>query len=50
MRLIGAHVPAAGGLAKAALPYLDAAAAGVVQVFVSNPRGWALSDGDPKQD
>jgi deoxyribonuclease-4 len=22
----------------------------VVQVFVSNPRGWALSDGDPAQD
>jgi deoxyribonuclease-4 len=48
--LIGAHTPTAGGLAKAALPYLDAAGAGVVQVFVSNPRGWALSDGDPAQD
>jgi deoxyribonuclease-4 len=47
---IGAHVPAAGGLAKRALPYLDAAEAEVVQVFVSNPRGWALSAGDPKQD
>jgi deoxyribonuclease IV len=47
---IGAHVPAAGGLAKAALPYLDASEAEVVQVFVSNPRGWALSAGDPKQD
>jgi len=50
VRLIGAHVPAAGGLAKAALPYLDAAAAGVVQVFVSNPRGWALSERNPAQD
>jgi deoxyribonuclease IV len=47
---VGAHVPAAGGLAKAALPYLDAAGAEVVQIFVSNPRGWALSAGDPKQD
>jgi deoxyribonuclease IV len=47
---IGAHVPAAGGLARAALPYLDATGAEVVQVFVSNPRGWALSAGDPKQD
>jgi deoxyribonuclease-4 len=47
---IGAHVPAAGGLAKAALPYLDAVRARVVQVFVSNPRGWALSEGDPAQD
>ncbi len=49
-RRIGAHVPAAGGLAKAALPYVDAAGAGVAQVFVSNPRGWALNDGDPGQD
>jgi deoxyribonuclease-4 len=49
-RLIGAHVPAAGGLAKAALPYVDASAAGVAQVYVSNPRGWALSEGDPHQD
>jgi deoxyribonuclease-4 len=47
---IGAHAPTAGGLAKAALPYLDATAATAVQVFVSNPRGWALSPGDPRQD
>lgn len=49
-RPVGAHVPTAGGLAKAALPYLDAVGAQVVQVFVSNPRGWALSEGDPAQD
>jgi deoxyribonuclease-4 len=48
--LIGAHVPAAGGLAKSALPYLDAVAARVVQIFVSNPRGWAVSEGNPEQD
>jgi deoxyribonuclease-4 len=48
--LIGAHAPTAGGLAKAALPYLDATDATAVQVFVSNPRGWALSAGDPAQD
>jgi deoxyribonuclease IV len=47
---IGAHVPTAGGLAKAALPYLDSVEAEAVQVFVSNPRGWALSAGDPAQD
>jgi deoxyribonuclease-4 len=29
---------------------VDAAGAGVAQVFVSNPRGWALSAGDPGQD
>jgi len=49
-RPLGAHAPAAGGLAKAALPHVDGSAAAAVQVFVSNPRGWALSDGDPKQD
>lgn len=49
-RPIGAHAPAAGGLAKAALPYVDRAAAGAVQVFVSNPRGWALSEPNPAQD
>jgi deoxyribonuclease-4 len=47
---IGAHVPAAGGLARASLPYIDATGANVVQVYVSNPRGWALSTGDPAQD
>lgn len=49
-RPVGAHVPTAGGLAKAALPYLDAAGAEAVQVFVSNPRGWARSAGVPEQD
>jgi len=47
---IGGHAPAAGGLAKAALPYLDRGGATAVQVYVSNPRGWALSPGDPAQD
>lgn len=49
-RPIGAHVPTAGGLATAALPYVDAARAEVAQIFISNPRGWALSAGDPVQD
>jgi deoxyribonuclease-4 len=49
-RPIGAHAPAAGGLAKAALPYIDATGAQAVQVFVSNPRGWAVTDGVPAQD
>lgn len=48
--IIGAHAPVAGGLARAALPYVNATGARVVQVFVSNPRGWALSEGDPAQD
>ena len=49
-RSIGAHAPTAGGLATIALPYVDAAAARAVQVFVSNPRAWVLSPGDPAQD
>ncbi len=47
---VGAHAPVAGGLARTALPYLDASGAEVVQLFVSNPRGWALSAGDRAQD
>ncbi|SCL16178.1 Endonuclease IV [Micromonospora nigra] len=49
-RPVGAHTPTGGGLARAALPYLDAAGAEVVQVYVSNSRGWALPEGDPAQD
>ncbi len=45
----GAHAPVAGGLGKG-LSYVDATGAEAVQVFVSNPRGWALSGGDPRQD
>jgi deoxyribonuclease-4 len=47
---IGGHASVAGGLAKAGLAYLERSAAAAVQVYVSNPRGWALSAGDPAQD
>ena len=46
---VGAHVPTSGGLLKA-LAYAQEIGAGAVQVFVSNPRGWAPSAGDPAQD
>ncbi|MET7753034.1 deoxyribonuclease IV [Micromonospora sp. NPDC005367] len=49
-RPVGTHAPTSGGLARAALPYLDATGAEVVQVYVSNSRGWALPPGDPAQD
>ncbi|WP_326556726.1 deoxyribonuclease IV [Micromonospora sp. NBC_01796] len=49
-RPIGSHTPTSGGLAKAALPYLDAAESEVAQVYVGNSRGWALPPGDPAQD
>lgn len=47
---IGAHIQIKGGLAKGGLPYTDAVGARAVQVFVGNPRGWRLTDGDPRQD
>ncbi|TFV52266.1 deoxyribonuclease IV [Blastococcus sp. TF02A-35] len=47
---VGAHIQIKGGLAKGGLAYTDAVAARAVQVFVGNPRGWKLTDGDPKQD
>ena len=46
---MGAHVPVTGGLVKG-LAYAQEVGAAVVQVFVSNPRGWALSAGDPARD
>ncbi|CCG03054.1 endonuclease IV with intrinsic 3'-5' exonuclease activity [Blastococcus saxobsidens DD2] len=47
---VGAHIQIKGGLAKGGLTYTDAVAARAVQVFVGNPRGWRLTDGDPEQD
>jgi deoxyribonuclease-4 len=47
---IGSHTKTSGGLAKAALPYAEAAGSEALQVYVSNSRGWALPPGDPKQD
>jgi deoxyribonuclease-4 len=47
---VGAHVPVAGGLAKAGLGYARDVGAETVQVFVANPRGWATPVGNPAQD
>lgn len=47
---LGAHVPVAGGLGKRPFAYAEAINAEVIQVFVTNPRGWARTDGDPTQD
>ncbi|WP_150245988.1 deoxyribonuclease IV [Nocardiopsis quinghaiensis] len=47
---VGAHVPVAGGMATKGLAYAEEIGAETVQVFVSNPRGWATSAGDPAQD
>ena len=47
---VGAHVFVAGGLASAGLRYADAIGAEAVQVFVSNPRGWAVPASDAAAD
>lgn len=47
---VGAHVPVAGGMATKGLSYTEKIGAETIQVFVSNPRGWATNAGDPKQD
>jgi deoxyribonuclease-4 len=47
---IGSHATTAGGLGTGALAYAAETGAEVIQVFVSNPRGWATSASDPEQD
>jgi deoxyribonuclease IV len=47
---IGSHATVTGGLAAGALRYASDVGAEVIQVFVSNPRGWAALPGDPAQD
>ncbi len=49
-RPVGAHVPAASGLASGGLRYASAVGAEAIQVFAANPRSWALPPGDPGQD
>ena len=50
MALIGSHATVTGGLATGGLAYAAAVGAEVIQVFVSNPRGWATGPGDTVQD
>ena len=47
---VGVHAFTAGGLAKGAFPYARDLAAEAVQVFVSNPRGWATPAEKPGED
>jgi deoxyribonuclease-4 len=50
MSLIGSHATVTGGLAAGGLAYAASVEAEVIQVFVSNPRGWATGPGDRDQD
>jgi len=45
---IGAHVPTSGGMAKRSIAYALTIGAEAIQVFASNPRGWAMPE--PKRD
>jgi deoxyribonuclease-4 len=47
---IGTHVLVGKGLADGALANADRVGAETIQVFVGNPRGWALSAGKPADD
>ncbi|MFF0319644.1 deoxyribonuclease IV [Nonomuraea angiospora] len=48
--LIGGHVLVTGGLATGGLKYMAEIGAEMIQVFVTNPRGWALAEGKPEED
>ncbi|RJL31382.1 deoxyribonuclease IV [Bailinhaonella thermotolerans] len=47
---IGGHVLISGGLATGGLKYGAEIGAETIQVFVTNPRGWALPAGKPDED
>jgi deoxyribonuclease IV len=42
LRPVGAHTPVSGGLASRTLKYAAAVRAEAIQIFVTNPRAWAL--------
>lgn len=47
---IGAHTPTSGGMAKRSLGYAETIKAEVIQVFASNPRGWAMPEPNKEAD
>jgi deoxyribonuclease-4 len=47
---VGTHVQVGKGLVAGALAATDALGCETLQVFVGNPRGWALSPGKPAED
>lgn len=47
---IGAHVPTSGGMAKRSIEYAITTKAEAIQVFASNPRGWAMPEPNPEAD
>ena len=47
---LGAHVPTSGGMAKRSIDYATTIKAEAIQVFASNPRGWAMPTPNPDAD
>lgn len=47
---VGSHVPVGKGLVAGALATTRAMGGETLQIFVGNPRGWALSSGQPAED
>jgi deoxyribonuclease-4 len=47
---VGTHVTVGRGLVAGALTRARALGCETFQIFVGNPRGWALSPGDPRED
>lgn len=47
---IGAHTPTSGGMAKRSIEYARITEAEAIQVFTSNPRGWAMPETNHEAD
>ncbi|MEI6648180.1 MAG: deoxyribonuclease IV [Actinomycetes bacterium] len=47
---LGAHVPTSGGMAKRSISYAQTIQAEAIQVFASNPRGWAMPEANLAAD
>lgn len=47
---LGAHTPTSGGMAKRSIAYALEIEAEAIQVFASNPRGWAMPDANVEAD
>lgn len=46
----GAHTPTSGGMAKRSITYAQEVKADAIQVFASNPRGWAMPEANKESD
>ena len=50
LQRLGAHTPTSGGMAKRSIAYAQEVKAEAIQVFASNPRGWAMPDANFEVD